>query len=976
MKPGSGVPPIDESATKMKQPKRSIRFSTGAAILLCALALASCGGDTPDALVKSARDFLDKGDSNSAVIQLRNALQKAPNNAEARYLLGSLLIDRRDPATAVRELRTALELGYPPDQVIPQLTRALVDDGDAKEMLAEFGDRNLADPGAQAALKTIVGKSWLALGKPEQAEAAFSAALAAKGDYADAQLGLAALRAESGKIDEAKKMLDAVLAQPRVPPEAILLQSQFLLAEGKPDKAREVLEKLAEAKPDYLQARYRLASLLIASRDLDQASAQVAAIRKVSKQDIRAYYYEALIASRRGDLPAAREAIQQVLKLAPKHIPSLLLAGEVEYRAKQYNQAEDYLRRVLHDVPTLPYAQRLLAATYLRMGSPARAIEVLQQPLSRGYQDPQLMAMAGEAYLGLGDYPKAAQLFAQTAALDPKNAAARTRLGQVRYAEGDTDGAIRDLEAASALDPNVSPADLALVANLLRQKQFDEALAAVGKLEKKQPNNPLVYNLKGIVYLAKRDIASGRQNFERALQIQSDYLPAISNLAQLDRLDKKPDVARKRFETILEKEPKNDQALLGYAGLVQSLGGDPMEIESLLKKAVTANPQSINARIALVNFYTQRGDTKQAQLAAQEANIAMPNDPRTLEILGQVQLAAGEATLAVGTFNKLVAARPGAVEPLLRLARALVAVKDYDRAIEKLRDALTINPDLFEASREIVAIYVMSGRSEQALVEIKAIQRQRPKDARGYILESDLWAAQQKWAAAETALKVAQKQAPDDAMVAIKLHAVVSSAGREGAADAAADKWLREHPKDVALHNYLGERALRKKDLKTAARHYQAMVAVQPDNVLILNNLAWVGGELGDPKALSYAEKAATLAPGNPAVLDTLGTLLVKKGDVAQGVEKLQQAAQGAPNQADIRLHLAKALIKAGDKAAARKELDALAQASAEPAGKAAPDAKGKNAEQKAAAAPASKAPPLTCGPDCAAEVAALLKTL
>ena len=125
------------------------------------------------------------------------------------------------------------------------------------------------------------------------------------------------------------------------------------------------------------------------------------------------------------------------------------------------------------------------------------------------------MAVAGEAYLAVGDFPRAAQYFAQTTALDPKNVAARTRLGQVRFAEGDTEGAIRDLEAASALDPNVSAADLALIANLLRQKQFDQALAAVGRLEKKQPNNPLVYNLKGIVYLTKRDPVNARANFEQ-----------------------------------------------------------------------------------------------------------------------------------------------------------------------------------------------------------------------------------------------------------------------------------------------------------------------------------------------------------------------------------------------------------------------------------------------------------------------------
>jgi putative PEP-CTERM system TPR-repeat lipoprotein len=960
----------------MKQPRWNALVKFGVVAGLCVL-LASCGGDSPESLVKSARNYLDKGDQSAAVIQLRNALQKAPNNAEARYLLGTALIERRDPAGAVKELRMAVQLGYPADQALPALARALIDDGDAKELVTEFGQSTLGSPDAQAAFKTTIGNAWGSLGKPKEAEAAFTAALSAKADFADALIGLATLRAQSGDLEEAKKIVDAVFAQPRAPPEASLLQAQLMLAKGQPEAARAVLEKLLESKPDSLPGRYQLASLLIAKGDLDQASAQVVAMRKVSKQqDARAYYLEALIASRRGDLPAAREAIQQVLKSVPQHVPSLLLAGEVEFRAGQFNQAQDYLRRALNGVPGLPYAERLLAATYLRMGSPARAIEVLQQPLSRGSRDPQLMAVAGEAYLGVGDFPKAAEYFAQTTALDPKNAAARTRLGQVRFAEGDTEGAIHDLEAASALDPKVSPADLALIANFLRQKQFDRALAAVGRLEKKQPNNPLVYNVKGTVYFTKGDLVNARANFERALQIQSDYLPSVGNLAQLDRLDKKPDMARKRYDAILEKEPNNEQALLGLAGLLQSLGGDPNEIESVLKKAVTANPQSVNARAALATFYLRRGDSKQALLAAQEANVALPNDTRTLELLGQVQLATGDATLAVGTFSKLVAARPGAVEPLVRLARALVVMKDYDKAVEKLREALAINPEFLEANREIAAIYAMTGRTEQALREIKAVQRRRPNDALGYILEGDLWGSQRKWAEAESAFKAAQKHAPDDGTIAVKLYATTSSAGKGTAADAAADKWLRDHPQDVVLRNYLGERALRKQDYKPAARHYQALVAQQPENAMYLNNLAWVSGELGDPKALSYAEKASALAPANPSVLDTLGMLLIKKGDVTRGLEKLRQAAQLGPNQSDIRLHLAKALIKAGDKAAARKELDALTEASTQSAGKTAADDKGKSVAQKSAPAPAGKAPPLTCGPDCAAEVSALLKTL
>ena len=65
-----------------------------------------------------------------------------------------------------------------------------------------------------------------------------------------------------------------------------------------------------------------------------------------------------------------------------------------------------------------------------------------------------------------------------------------------------------------------------------------------------------------------------------------------------------------------------------------------------------------------------------------------------------------------------------------------------------------------------------------------------------------------------------------------------------------------------------------------------------------------------------------------------------------------------------------------GDKAAARKELEVLARASDQAAGKSATDAKGSGAEQQSLQASIAKAPPLTCSPDCAAEVAALLKTL
>ena len=108
--------------------------------------------------------------------------------------------------------------------------------------------------------------------------------------------------------------------------------------------------------------------------------------------------------------------------------------------------------------------------------------------------------------------------------------------------------------------------------------------------------------------------------------------------------------------------------------------------------------------------------------------------------------------------------------------------------------------------------------------------------------------------------------------------------------------------------------------------HYQAALKNEPDNPRLLNNLAFALIELGDPKASDIAERAYVQAPFNADVIDTFGWALVQTSDVSRGTELLRSALSLAPANAEIRLHLAKALLKSGDKASARRELETLAK--------------------------------------------------
>jgi cellulose synthase operon protein C len=216
---------------------------------------------------------------------------------------------------------------------------------------------------------------------------------------------------------------------------------------------------------------------------------------------------------------------------------------------------------------------------------------------------------------------------------------------------------------------------------------------------------------------------------------------------------------------------------------------------------------------------------------------------------------------------------------------------------------------------------VTAGKPEEALKQAKAFQQTNPKSVAGYILEGDTYASGGQWAQSERAYRDGLKVNVASEGLALKLYGVLVASGKKAEADAYARKWLADHPADNSFRTFLAEQALRAKDFKTAAALYQAIVAQQPDNPIAWNNLAWTAGQLGDPKALSYAERALKLAPDSPAVLDTMGVVLAAKGDTAKALEYMKRAVSLAPDRHDIRLNYAKALLKAGRTEDARKEL-------------------------------------------------------
>jgi Flp pilus assembly protein TadD len=119
----------------------------------------------------------------------------------------------------------------------------------------------------------------------------------------------------------------------------------------------------------------------------------------------------------------------------------------------------------------------------------------------------------------------------------------------------------------------------------------------------------------------------------------------------------------------------------------------------------------------------------------------------------------------------------------------------------------------------------------------------------------------------------------------------------------------------------LADAQVRKGDFAAARKNYERLLRDSRNDVEVLNNLAMVAFRQNDKAAVGYAERAYKLTTTHAPVLDTLGWILVRQGQLDRGIGLLREARTRDSANPEIRYHYAAALAQAGRDAEARAEL-------------------------------------------------------
>lgn len=171
------------------------------------------------------------------------------DTAEARLLMGSILLLMDDGPGAIKELERALELN-------PKLPT----------------------------LRAWHGRAMMRMGDSEKAKASFRSELADNPNDFDANLYLGILLRQDKMFDEAFGYLSrAVQLRPREQYARYHLGA-VLAALGKPDEARPLLEGVAKEHPDFAEARALLASVYYRLNRKDDGDRERAIVQKLNDE--------------------------------------------------------------------------------------------------------------------------------------------------------------------------------------------------------------------------------------------------------------------------------------------------------------------------------------------------------------------------------------------------------------------------------------------------------------------------------------------------------------------------------------------------------------------------------------------------------------------------------------------------------------------------------------------------------------------
>lgn len=890
----------------MKETKKQIKLL---ATFLLILNISACTKDkSTGEYISEAQILIQKNNYSEAVIQLKNAIKLAPKDASARMLLGKLFFLQGNYISAEKELSKALELGGDVAEATFYLVQSYSKRHEFEDVYRLTNEAVLLSDADYISILTFAGISAVVEGNVTKANDYLNQAISIDEASVYGRLSSAYLAYVNGELDEALEMTNSLLSSDPEISESLLLSGYISLSKNNFKSASESFARYLEKHPSSGHVKLMEIHALINDEQIDLAEKKVDSVLAIYKQAPMAKQFKAQIAYLKNDYTTALEYAEQAINSGLDFKMTRLVAGVSAYKVDRFEISYSHLISVIDEVPLEHPVRNILIMVQNELGYISEAADLLKKS-NLDDADFNLLALMSQKLIQTGKITEAKELVNKSKDINLNTAESNFKRGVFRLSLNDLEG-ILDLEKSLELSPELTTAKKALITAYLSQGENNKAIALAQKLIQQSPDGHMGYILLARSHLANKDINASEQTLRKGYSINPTNNTTILFLTNLLIAKNEWQEAQTILEKQLTVKPVNTRILTTYYQASKLAGESHNAIQSI-KKAARNDESRKDLSLLYGSVLYAEGTFKAAITELENLNGAELKSEVYWIALGDSYINVGDYEHAKKTLEVSVQHLPDRKILHLKLAEVYEKLNNFDLALKVVRKGLAYHPE--DEKLLSLSIYysirIHDYIGAKNIIDVLPISMQSTSLIKA--LKGQVLYGMKKYGESIDYLKVQYDIEPNIRHIALLANAYYKSEQGEEAIKAL-KKHLKNNAKDNFVRGMLAEYAM-VHDITLAQEHYEYLLKIYPNNVLILNNLAWVEYKLKNyAKAKKHIDEALVEKPNNGKINDTLGLIYLATGKVELAISTFEKALILAPGDKDITNHLneAESLVK------------------------------------------------------------------
>ena len=404
-------------------------------------------------------------------------------------------------------------------------------------------------------------------------------------------------------------------------------------------------------------------------------------------------------------------------------------------------------------------------------------------------------------------------------------------------------------------------------------------------------------NELGDTYLGIAGLMSQQRNRSAAMEVMKTLAEIYPKnpegqyaVAHLALRSGNVDVAEKSITRALDlRSDWDDAALLKGQILITARGGE--RIEKFYEHYIDWHPKSYRVRLSYARYLVDLRRWEKARDQFKEVVRLRPNDKETTYALGLLSLQTGHLEDADKRFRRVVELNPHHEQARLYLGEVAEKRERYKEAAAWY-SGITTPPHRFEAQFRLGVVMAREGKIDAALHHLKGVRAQGEDEiSQRALAEEQILREAGKFQEAMKMLSSVLKQYPDNKDLLYSRALVAEKLGDLNIQEQDLRRILKSDPKNAHALNALGytlaDHTNRHKEALSLIRR---ALEVRPNDAYILDSMGWVHYRMGNlDEAVRYLRQALEIR-SDPEISAHLGEVLWVKGD-REGAETVWRRA-------------------------------------------------------------------------------------